>query len=282
MNDKVQHPTSDELEKFSIKAIRGIDLGMGKDEPIARISKALEEKYPGHLILVQAGMFLHGYDRTAYALSMLKKYKLKLVGTAAAPHIRVGFPAGNFKQRLWPMVDQFGIPYVVALGSGAGGRTHYISDHVNTNIAVLGAVSDDIVATVIEDLRQRGEMLKAGTHQLLANPSGNDFKLKSFSRDLDDLLLGEIVKMPRDVRVTYGESLRTCMARLMRHIFSYGLAADKSTVLRDISAEIDLLKHYLEQAARLKQLKFSASGAALAVELGRLAGGLLRSAKAAS
>jgi hypothetical protein len=269
------------LAKFAIKAVRGIDLGMGKDEPIARISKALEEKYPGHLILVQAGMFLHGYDRTAYALSMLKKYKLKLVGTAAAPHIRVGFPAGNFKQRLWPMVDEFGIPYVVALGTSATGRTHYVSDHVNTNVAVLGAVSDDIVATVIEDLRQRGEVLKAGTHQLLANPSGNDFKLKSFGRDLDDLVLGEIIKMSRDIRATYGESLRVCMARVMRSIFAYGQTLDKPAVLRDISTEIDLLKHYLEQAARLRQLKFSASGAALAVELGRLTGGLQRAARAA-
>lgn len=282
MSEKVQHPTSDELAKFSIKAVRGIELGMGKDEPVARLSKALEEKYPGHLVLIQVGMFLHGYDRTAYALSMLKKYKLKLVGTATAPHIRVGFPAGNFKQRLWPMVDEFGIPYVVALGSHATGRTHYVSNHINTNAAVLSAVSDDVVATVVEDLRQRGEVLKAGTVQLLANPNGNDFKLKSFARDLDDLLLGEIVKMPRDIRATYGENLRMCMARVMRGIFAYGQTIDKSKVLRDISTEVDLLKHYLEQAARLRQFKFSASGASLAVELGRLTGGLQRAAKVAS
>lgn len=276
------HPTNEEISKFSIRPVRGIELEMGKDEPVAAMSRKLEEKYPGHLVLVQAGMFLHGYDRTAYALSTLKKYKLKLVGTSAAPHIRVGFPVGNFKQRLWPMVDEFGIPYIVALGTHATGRTHYVSNHVNTNAAVLSAVSDDVVASVIEDLRQRGEVLKAGTVQLLANPNSNDFKLKTFARDLDDLLLSEIVKMQRDIRATYGENLRVCMARVMHGVFAYGQTIDKRKVLCNISTDIDLLKHYLEQAARLRQLKFSVSGAALAVELGRLTGGLLRAAKATS
>jgi hypothetical protein len=282
VNSKSQHPTGAELAQFSIKAFPGIDLGMGKDEPIARVSQAIETKYPGHLVLVQVGAFLHGYDRSAYALNMLKKYKLKLVGTTEAPHIRIGFPAGNFKQRLWSMVDEFGIPYVVALGSAAGGRTYYTSNHVNTNSMVLSAVTDDIVASVINDLRQRGEVLKAGTRQLLANPDSGDFKLKTFGKDLDDLLLGDIIKMPRDIRVTYGESVRVCMANIMRGIFAYGLTPEKPAVLREISADVDLLKHYLEQAARVKHLKFSESRVVLAVELGRLTGGLLRSAKAAS
>lgn len=282
MNSKSQHPTGTELAQFSINAFPGIDLGMGKDEPIARVSQAIEAKYPGHLVLVQVGAFLHGYDRSAYALNMLKKYKLKLVGTTEAPHIRVGFPAGNFKQRLWSMVDEFGIPYVVALGSAAGGRTYYTSNHVNTNGTVLSAVTDDIVASVINDLQQRGEVLKAGTRQLLANPDSGDFKLKTFGKDLDDLLLGDIIKMPRDIRVTYGESVRVCMASIMRGIFAYGMTPEKAAVLREISADVDLLKHYLEQAARVKQLKFSESRVVLAVELGRLTGGLLRSAKAAS
>jgi hypothetical protein len=184
-----QHPTGDELEQFSLKAFPGIEIGLGPDEPIARIAQALERKYPGHLILVQVGTFLHGYDRTAYALHMLKKYKLKLLGTIAAPHIRVGFPAGNFKKRLWSMVEEFGIPYVVSLGSAATGRTCYASSHIGTNASILSAVSDDIVAGVINDLRQRGEVLKAGARQLLVNPEAGDFKLKSFGRDLDNQLL---------------------------------------------------------------------------------------------
>lgn len=112
-----QNPTSEELEQFSLRAFNGIEAGLGQADPVASVSSKLEQKYPGHLILVQAGKFLHGYDTSAYALSVLKKYKLKLVGTAEQPHLRVGFPAGNFQRRLWPMVNEFGIPYVVALGT---------------------------------------------------------------------------------------------------------------------------------------------------------------------
>lgn len=278
-----QHPTGAELAQFSIQAFPGIEIGLGPDEPIARISQALEKKYPGHLILVQVGTFLHGYGRTAYALHLLKKYKLKLLGTLAAPHIRVGFPAGNFKRRLWSMVEEFGIPYVVSLGSAAAGRTCYTSNHINTNAALLSSVSDDIIKSVINDLQQRGEVLKAGARQLLANPDAGDFKLKSFGRDLDSQLLQDLIKMPRDIRTTYGESVRTCMASVMRGIFAYGQAANKLDVLREISTDIDLLKHYLEQAAQLSQLKFKyETRVVLAVELGRLTGGLLRAAKAQS
>jgi hypothetical protein len=89
--------------------------------------------------------------------------------------------------------------------------------------------------------------------------------------------------MPRDIRATYGENVRVCMAGVMRNIFAYGLAPNKIGVLREISTDIDLLKHYLEQAAQLSPLKFKyETRVVLAVELGRLTGGLLRSAKAQS
>src|SRR5207344_3638538 len=103
------------------------------------------------------------YDRSAYALATLKHYRLKLAGTAAAPHLRVGFPAGNFKRRLWPLVAEFGIPYVVALGTLAGGRTVYVADVADGNARILEAVSDQVVRDVIADLRQRGELNKAVT-----------------------------------------------------------------------------------------------------------------------
>jgi hypothetical protein len=111
-----QFPTADELVQYSIKAYRGIEVGLGQADPTVAIARKLSAKYPGHLALVQAGKFLHGYDRTAYALSTLKHYKLKLMGTTDDPQIRVGFPAGNFKRRLWSMVEEFGIPYAVSLG----------------------------------------------------------------------------------------------------------------------------------------------------------------------
>jgi len=274
-----QHPTSEELATFSITAFKGIEAGLGQADPLASIARKLEEQYPAHLVLVQAGKFLHGYDRTAYALSTLKQYKLKLVGTAADPHIRVGFPAGNFKRRLWSMVADFGIPYVVSLGNQAAGYTVYVSEHATGNASILGAVSPDIIQEVITDLQQRGEVNKAVAKQLLANPDTSGFKLKSQAQELDLQLLQDIIKMPRDLRVSYGENLRTCMARLMRSIYLYGLEDNKPQLLKSISADVDLLKHYLTQAPRLNNLKMAFEHrVGLTVELGRLVGGLIRSA----
>jgi hypothetical protein len=174
-----QSPTTTEQDELEIRSYRGIDLGLGQADPVADVAAKLEAAHPGHLVLVQAGKFLHGYDRTAYALATLKNYKLKLVGTAEAPHLRVGFPAGNFKRRLWSMVADFGIPYVVALGTLASGRTVFVSDQPAGNGQVLAAVSDQIVAQVIEDLRQRNEVNKAAARELLTHPDTAGFKLKS-------------------------------------------------------------------------------------------------------
>jgi len=272
-----QHPTVDELSAFSIKAFKGIEVGLGHADPLAGIAKKLEVQYPAHLILVQAGKFLHGYDRTAYALSTLKQYKLKLLGPADDPHIRVGFPAGNFKRRLWSMVAEFGIPYVVSLGNQASGYSVYVSDQSGSNTSVLSSVSVDIIRDVILDLQQRGEVNKAAAKQLLTNPDTSGFKLKSQAQDLDLQLLHDIIKMPRDLRATYGENLRTCMASLMRSIYLYGLEDNKPLLLKSISADVDLLKHYLTQAPRLNNLKMAFEHrVGLTVELGRLVGGLIR------
>lgn len=274
-----QHPTSDELTTLSLRTFKGIDVGLGQADPLATIAATLEAKYPGYMILVQVGKFLHGYDRTAYALHTLKHYKLRLVGTTAAPHIRVGFPAGNFKRRLWAMVEEFGIPYVVSLGSLAEGRTVYVSDRGDANAAVLSAVSDQVVANVINDLQVRGQLNTASAQQLLANPDTSGFKLKSHAQDLDTQLLQDIIKMPRDLRVTYGENLRTCMGRIMRAVFAFGLEDNKVAVLKSISTDVDLIKYYLAQGQRLSGLKTSFEHrVGLAVELGRLVGGLLRKA----
>lgn len=275
---QVDAPTADEVSAFSLKAFKGIDVGLGQLDPGAMLAAKLEKLYPGHLIIIQAGKFLHGYDRTAYVLHTLKKYKLKLVGTTSEPHIRVGFPAGNFNRRLWPMVQEFGIPYVVSLGTQTTDRSVYVSNQTDLDTTVLAAVSDTIVADVIADLQQRGALNKASAKALLANPDTSVFKLKSYAQDLDTQLMHDIIKMPRDLRVTYGENLRTCMARIMRAVFAYGLEDNKAQLLKVVSADVDLIKHYLTQGQGLSQLKLAFEHrVGLAVELGRLVGGLIRS-----
>lgn len=244
---------------------------------MADVSAKLEAKHPGHIVLVQVGNFLHGYDRTAHVLNTLKQYRLKLVNTAGAPHIRVGFPLGNFKKRLWSVVDQFQIPYVVYLGARARGYTAYVSSGHGANVALLSAVTPNIVNEVIADLVARGRVNQAATKLQLANPHGSGFKLKSQAQELDDQLTQDMLVMSRDLRVTFGTNVRECMARIMRNVFTYALALDKLAVLRELSADVELLKHYFEQAPRLKNLRFSFEHrATLAVELGKLVGGLMR------
>lgn len=273
-----QHPTTEERTQHAIRVFKGIEVGLGQADPVAEIAQKLEAQHPGHLILVQAGKFLHGYGRTAYVLHTLKHYKLKLVGTTGAPHLRVGFPAGNFKRRLWPMVADFGVPYVVALGAQAAGHTVYVSGADDSNASLLSAVTDDLLSQVVNDLRQRNELNKAAAKQMLTNPDSSGFHLKSTAQELDYQLLLDIVKMPRDLRATYGENLRACMARTMHAVFAYGMEDNKAAVLRALSADIDLLKHYLTQAPRLSSFKLKTNlehRAGLAVELGKLVGGLL-------
>lgn len=282
-NIESQVPTASEHTEFSLTAYRGIEVGLGQANPMVDVSAKLEEMHPGHLVLVQAGRFLHGYDRTAHVLNTLKHYQLQLVNTSGAPHLRVGFPAGNFKQRLWSMVREFQIPYVVYLGNRTDGYTLYVSDQAGANTSVLKSVSGKIVQQVISDLVARGAVKQAATEVLLTNPDSSGFKLKTQAQELDTHLLQDVIKMPRDLRATFGENLRACMARVMRNVFAYGQALDKTGILRALSADIDLLKFYLTQAPRLSKLKFAFDHrAGLAVELGRLVGGLLRAGRAAS
>lgn len=278
-----QDPTGEEVRQFSINAFPGIAIGLGQSDPLADVATKLQRQYPNHLVLVQAGRFLHGYDRTAHALIMLKKYQAQLVGTPETPHLRCGFPAGNFKKRLWPVVAEFQIPYAVYLGNHADGYTLYVSNVEGMNSAVLSTVSDQIVAEVINDLVARKRMNMASTKQLLENPDSSGFKLKEHAQDLDTQLLHDIIGMPRDLRDTFGQSLRECMARLMGNVFAYGTARDRPAVLLAMSADVDLIKHYMAQAPRLKKLRFAFDHrAGLAVELGRLIGGLIRAGKVTS
>ncbi|MRW88810.1 hypothetical protein GJ699_02290 [Duganella sp. FT80W] len=278
---KSQNPTAAERDQFAIRAMRGVDIGLGAADAGAVQAAKLEQQYRDHLILIQAGGFLHGFDRTAHVLATLKSYKLQLVGTTDQPHIRVGFPIKNFQKRLWPMVQEFGMPYVVALGARGEDQKIYVSEQNAGTSNLMASVSADIVHQVIDDLRTRGQLSQAAAKQILANPDSSGFKLKSHAQALDDALLADIIKMPRDLRTTYGENLRACMGRIMRAIYAFGEAANKPIVLTSISADIDLLKHYLTQAAGLSQLKFAFEHrVGLAVELGRLTGGIMRSMKA--
>lgn len=274
----IVNPSAEEVTKHNLTAFKGIEVGLGEADPVATVAAKLEAQHPGHLILVQAGTFLHGYDRTAYALAVLKSYKLKLVGEAPDVHLRVGFPVGNFKRRLWQIVEEFGIPYVVALGQQNAQRTIYVSKQPSVNVPVLDAVSDRVVADAIENLRQRNEVTKTSVAQMLADGESAQFECKAKAKELDDQLMRDLMKLPRYMRAIWGESVRECMASIMLGVMAYGMEDNKPQLLQKLSANVDLLKHYLVQAPKLNKLDIAFEHrAGLAVELGKLVGGLIKS-----
>lgn len=55
-----QNPTTEEQSEFSLRALRGVEAGLGQTDPGAEVARKLEAAHTGHLILVQAGKFLHG------------------------------------------------------------------------------------------------------------------------------------------------------------------------------------------------------------------------------
>ena len=271
---------ADQEQDFKGSSFRGADVGLGKEDPCVVIAQKLQQQFPQHMILVQAGNFLHGFDATAHILSTMKQYKLQVVGTAADPHLRVGFPLANFKRRMHQIADEYQTPYIAAVGSKMNNYEIYQSPHVPGTSTLIDQVPAGIIAQVITDLQQRGELNKAAAKQVLANPDTSGFKLKSHAKDLDMQVTLDLISMPRDVRATFGENLRECMARIMVNVFAFGNSVVKEDVLHAISTDVDLLKHYIEQAQRLNKVKIAFTHrAGLAVELGRLVGGLIRANK---
>jgi len=266
------------MSELNIKTIKGIEVGLGQEDALVEVSQKLEAQYQGHLILVQAGTFLHAYNKSAYALHVLKKYALKLKGPAKSPHLVAGFPVANFKQRLWDLSEEYHLPYVVALGTQEKGYELNIINHDHCNSSVLDSVSDDIVNQIIADLVRDKQLKTATTYQALSNPDTTDFMLKVKAQELDSTLLQDIIKLPRDIRATWGENVRETSQRIMRAIYLYGNADNKPQLLKQLSADIDLLKHYITQAQRLSRFNLAFEHrVVLIVELGRIAGGLLRS-----
>lgn len=256
------------------KKITGIEVAFTEADPRVEVAAKLQEQYPLHLILVQTGTFLHAFNKSAYALHTLKQYKVRLAGPAKSPHILVGFPVANYKQRLWPIIDESNISYVVVTKDGID-----ICEATAPSQA-LNAISDDIVAQVIEDLITHKQLKTASIAKALANPSTQDFIFKTKAIDLDYELLQDIINLPRDIRITWGENVRETMQRIMRNTYLYGNEDNKPQLLKQLSADIDLLQHYISQAQALNRFKFAFEHrVGLVVELGRILGGLQRAQK---
>lgn len=253
-----------------------IDITFGEDNPHVDIANTLQQAYPHHLILVQAGTFLQAFNQSAYLLHRLKQYKLTLAGTTAKPHLRAGFPYANYKQRLWPFMQEHGLAYVIHTKAGTE-----LSD--TTSSTIMDAITPDIVNEVIQDLITDKQLRTASTNKALTSPNTQDFLFKSKASDLDYQLLQDVIKLPRDIRATWGENVRQTMQRIMRNTFLYGNEDNKPQLLKQLSADIDLIRHYISQAKTLNRFNIAFEHrVGLVVELGRILGGLQRAQKVKS
>lgn len=241
------------------------------------IALALQAKYPNHIVLIHSGDFLRAFNQSAYVLHILKEYKLRLAGPATKPHITAGLPATNYKKHLFSLIDQHQMAYVIY------GKNKDLVFSDNEPAPTMAALPTDIVNQVIQDLLKDKKLKTAATAKQLADPKTPDFIFKSRAIALDNQLLRDLIKLPRDLRATWGENVRKTMQSIMRNTYLYGQSDNKPNLLKQLSADIDLLCHYLCQAPTLSRLKIAFEHrASLAVELGQLLGGLIRTQKAAS
>lgn len=253
-----------------------IDIQFSEADPHIEIANALQAAYPHHLVLVQSGVWLHAFNKCAHLLHTLKQYKMRLAGPAKAPHLLVGFPVANYKQRLWALCNEHGLAYVVHTKQG-------VEVSAEASAPLLDVISDDIVDDVIRDLVEHKALKNASTAKALANPKTQDFLFKTKAAELDNILLNDCIKLPRDIRATWGENVRQTMQRIMRNTYLYGNEDNKPQLLKQLSADTDLLKHYLCQAKALNRLKDSFEHrVGLVVELGSILGGLIRAQKGRS
>lgn len=251
-----------------------IQIAFGEPDLKVEIANKLQEQYPHNLILVPAGTFLRAFNVSAYALHTLKGYKLKLAGPASNPHLAAGFPLANYKQRLWPIVEEHGISYIVAHKAGLE-----FCEATTPSMALI-AIAPSVLQQVMNDMIENRKLNTAATKKALQNPQTQDFIFKTKAIELDSQLLQDCMKLPRDIRATWGENVRETMQRIMRNTFLYGNEDNKPNLLKQLSADVDLLRHYISEAQTLNRFKIAFEHrVGLVVELGRILGGLQRAQK---
>lgn len=272
-------PDEDEITSHSITMTNGETiLSFGGKQPDTGLAIAieLEKQYPNHLVLIRAGEFLHAFNKSAYFLNRMKNFKLTIAGDEVKPHIRAGFPVRNSKRRLWRIMQDFQVPFVVALGTKATGYKLFHSEKYTEKVSILNEIPDDIVHQVIADLGQESAVTRARAAQLLLKQDVT-FRLKQVAQDLYSHCITDLSRMPKDYRSSIGKDIHDTISAILHNVFLYSRTKSRGDLLSLLSGEVDLIKHLLTEAFRLKlfhEEKFNFR-AGLAVELGKITGGLL-------
>lgn len=268
-------PTEDELQEFGLTLRNGVDLHLGKQDPLIRIADRIAQQYPHHLVLIQSGNFLHAYDKSAYFLHKLKNYQLKVVGTDVQPAIRCGLPVSGHKRRLWRVCHDFGVPYLVALGAKGNYQLHISNEAVESSL--MDDIPEDIVSKLIDDLSQTDRLRTTKAVQFLLKPEQVTFRLKQVANDLFKDLHGDLARFPTSHRYFVGRDIADCLGRIVRAIYAYAVSENRGLLLKQLSTEADLMKMLIQSIYDIHLIdpdKFS-KRIAYVIELGNLVGGLL-------
>lgn len=271
------HPSAEEAEEHVIHR-NGIELCLqrGEQDPNITMAKDLHLKFPGHLVLIQAGEFLHAYDKCAYFLHRLKNYRMKLMGSGSTAYLRVGFPLKNSKRRIWKIMADFKVPYLVLLGSHSAGYKSYSSERDFDQQSLLLEITDHLVEGTIAELQQTDRLQHVATAKLLLRKDVT-FRLKVVAQELYGHLIRDVADYPRNHRHGLGKDIHEIASTFLRLVYAYPFSQDRVSLLRKLSGAIDLLKYLITQAFELKLLDDGKLNhrVALSVELGNLTGGLL-------
>jgi hypothetical protein len=183
----------------------------------------------------------------------------------------------NHRRRIWHIVRQFNMPYILALGLKSTGYHYLIYDQDKQRANILNQVPKGIVQTTIIDLQREQKVSDTNNIYVLLNKDVG-FRLKEVCNQLYELLIKDIMKMSRNARMFIGQDLRECMSRIFRYIYSYSLSQSCRELLVKLSIEADILKQYLVTAYTLQHITIKSFNhrITLSVELGALVGGLLK------
>ena len=267
-------PTPEEIIRHQLTMHSGVNLGLGRQDPLLHTASELMKKFPHHLVFVQSGEFLEAFNKSAYFLHKLKNYKLTIVGTGAKVGIRSGMPVNSWKRRLWMICQEFKVPYAIAIGTK--GSYEVLVSQEGVAHSLIDDVPDDIVEKLISDLSQTNQLRITKAMYSLLKPDQVTFRLKQVGNELYEKCHIDIEKLPTQHRFFLGKDFAERLMRIVEHIYGYASSPNRPELLRRLSIDTDLLKMLL-QVMYKKNLytsdKYNLRMAHI-IELGNIIGGL--------
>ena len=275
-----QKPTEEEQQIHSLTLRNGLELNIGIQDQLIVVAAKISIQYPHHLVFVQAGEFLHAYNKSAYFLHKSKNYQLKIVGNEASPEIRCGFPVARHKRKLWDIFYEYKTPYIVALGRKGAYILNINRDNVDKSL--LDEISSNLILDMVKSLSQTHSLRTANMVQLLLKPEQITFRLKQVVNNMYAQINKYIEKLPTNQRYFIGRDVSECLSGIVNMVYEYALSLDKKQLLTALSSKVDLLKMLVSLLFKNKTISEGKYNDCMSniIETGNIVGGLIAKHKA--